>query len=181
MKKILTLLTIVLLCFPSSSFGQIRDSDRLGMALDYFNSRKYHEALIIFERLDSQYQLNARFHAYMGICYYQEQIYDMACKYFDEAIPQLGAFSPSERASYLYVNGESHVKLREYDKAFTCYEQALALCKGQDRMLVESRMNLCRMMLSSKDEHPQDTIQHSIPQDIQLQDLYEKSIEVETE
>ena len=181
MRKTLTLIVILLIGIPTLSCGQVRDSDRLGMALDYYNSRKYHEALLIFERLDSQYQLNPRFHAYMGICYYQEQIYDMACKFFDESIPQLSSFSPSERANYLYINGESHMRQKEYEKALSCFEQALALCKGPDRMMVESRLDLCRIMLTSKDEHQQDTIQTTIPQDIHLQDLYEKSIEVETE
>ena len=64
------------------------DSEQLGMALEYFQSAKYHEALLIFEKLDEHYTLNPRYHAYMGVCYYNEWLYQEACQYLDEAIPQ---------------------------------------------------------------------------------------------
>ena len=42
----------------------------LGVAIDYFQSGKYHEALLYFARLDSLYRLNPRFRAYTALCYY---------------------------------------------------------------------------------------------------------------
>ena len=50
----------VLLALPCSTEAQqVKDSDRLGMALEYFKSGKYHEALLIFERLDKDYKFGS--------------------------------------------------------------------------------------------------------------------------
>ena len=135
--------------------AQTRDSERLGMALDYYCSGKYHEALILFERLDRQYELNPRFHAYMGICYHYEQVYDMACQYLDAAIPHLGAFSPIERFTYYYTDAESHFALEEYEAALSCYEQALTVCPEQKRIEVMSRLEWCRKMTAPAVEQPE--------------------------
>lgn len=66
-------LLLILLCFVSVSvFPQSKEADKeaLGRALEYFQSQKYHEALLIFQRLDQSYKLNARYKAYIGLCYY---------------------------------------------------------------------------------------------------------------
>ena len=69
--KVITYLLIFTLLLPLHAQGPDK-SEQLGMALEYFSSAKYHEALILFERLDKEYKLNPRYHAYMGICYYYE-------------------------------------------------------------------------------------------------------------
>ncbi len=139
---------VVCWMFSITMNAQPSDSDRLGMALDYYCSGKIEEALVIFERLDRQYQLNPRFHAYMGMCYYHERIYDLACKYFDEAIPHLGGFSPIERFSYYYSAGDSHFRLEEYAAALPYFEQALTVCPEQRRTDVLSLLEWCRKMTS---------------------------------
>ena len=68
-------LLLILLCFVSVSvFPQGKEADTealgraleaLGRALEYFQSQKYHEALLIFQRLDQSYKLNARYKAYL--------------------------------------------------------------------------------------------------------------------
>ena len=68
MKHLMTFL--LALCFlplqaqrrqPSSS-----DREMLDKAIDYFASQKYHEALLLFEKLDERFRLNPRYLAYMG-------------------------------------------------------------------------------------------------------------------
>ncbi len=66
--------------------SEISDKDRLGMALEYFQSGKYHEAILLFGKLDKGYRLNPRFKAYMGVCYFYETDYPNACKCFNEAM-----------------------------------------------------------------------------------------------
>ena len=83
------------------------DTEKLGMALEYFSSGKYHEALLLFQKLDKNYKLNARFRAYIGVCYYHEWDYKKAVEYLDETIPQLEALAPHERNVYYYADAES--------------------------------------------------------------------------
>lgn len=122
--------------FIFSSVGcraQTSDSDRLGMALEYFQSGKYHECLLLLQRLDSQYKLNPRFKAYLGVCYYYEWNYSKAAEYLDGALPKLEAFSPQERSFYYFADAESHFILSEYDKALPLYKQMLNLCHDNEK------------------------------------------------
>jgi tetratricopeptide (TPR) repeat protein len=68
------------------------DAEKLSRAVEYFQSGKYHEALIWFSKLDKKYKLNPRFQAYMGVCCYYDGEYERAI----EALEHL-----SELASYL--------------------------------------------------------------------------------
>lgn len=122
------------------------DSEQLGMALEYFQSAKYHEALLIFEKLDEHYTLNPRYHAYMGVCYYNEWLYQEACQYLDEAIPQLESFSPQERSVYYYTAGESHFQLQQYEAAIPLFEKALTVCHENEKGLIHYRLGMCHMM-----------------------------------
>ena len=121
------------------------DTERLGMAIDYFQSGKYHEALLIFEQLDEQYELNPRYHAYMGICYYHEWAYGEACKYLDEAIPQLEGFAPHERSVYYFTDGESHFQLQQYHEAIPYFEKALTVCFENEKAEINYRLGFCYM------------------------------------
>ena len=113
-KRLVILLTLIVAHLMPTLAQEVSDNDRLDMAIAYFQSGKYHEALLLFEKLDKEYALNPRFHAYMGVCYYSEWLYEEACRYLDEAIPQLEAFAPHERSVYYYTNGESHFQLQQY-------------------------------------------------------------------
>lgn len=121
------------------------DTERLGMAIDYFQSGKYHEALLIFEELDKEYDLNPRFHAYMGICYYREWAYEEACKYLDESIPQLEGFAPHERSVYYFTDGESHFQLQQYHEAIPYFEKALTVCFENEKAEINYRLGFCYM------------------------------------
>ncbi|MBQ2523387.1 MAG: hypothetical protein II541_04205, partial [Prevotella sp.] len=89
-------LTLCSLC-PTSA-----DTEMLGKALDYFQGGKFHESLLLFEKLDKKYKLNPRFRAYMGVCYYYDWDYEKACEYLDSMIPQMAPFAPHERSVYYY-------------------------------------------------------------------------------
>ena len=91
--------------------------EQLTHAMEYFSSGKYHEALLLFQKLDKKYDLNPRFHAYMGVCYYYDWEYKKACEYLDEAIPKLDAYAPHERSVYYYAAAESHFNLEQYAEA----------------------------------------------------------------
>ena len=145
MKKMLRhiMVVMVLLLSSTTAFTQTRDSERLGMALEYFTSGKYHESLLILERLDKQYTLNERFHAYMGICYFHEWDYKNACNYLDELMPQLEVFAPHERSVYYYTNAESHFYLQQYDKAIPLYEKMLLVCYDNEKADALFRIAFC--------------------------------------
>lgn len=109
------------------------DAEQLGRAIDYFSSGKYHEALLIFQKLDKAYELNPRFKAYMGVCHYYEWNYEQATRYFDTVIDSLGAYAPHERSFYYFADAESHFNLGHYQKCIPLYEKQLELCYDNEK------------------------------------------------
>lgn len=143
-------LLLILLCFVSvSAFSQGKkaDTEALGRALEYFQSQKYHEALLIFQRLDQSYKLNARYKAYIGLCYYYDWDYKKATEYFDTFLPKLSMLAPEERALYYYADGESHFQLGHYDQAILLFQSALALCHDRDKGDSWFRIGFCHYFL----------------------------------
>lgn len=143
-------LLLILLCFVSVSvFPQSKEADTeaLGRALEYFQSQKYHEALLIFQRLDQSYKLNARYKAYIGLCYYYDWDYKKATEYFDTFLPKLSMLAPEERALYYYADGESHFQLGHYDQAILLFQSALALCHDRDKGDSWFRIGFCYYFL----------------------------------
>lgn len=136
---------LVLLTAPPSLHAQSPGSEQLGKALDYMMSEKYHEALIIFQQLDREYELNERFKAYIGLCYYHEWDYEQAVKYFDRALPHLGGLAPHERSVYYYAAAESYFQLRKYASALPYYRQALAVCYDNERGDIYFRIGFCHL------------------------------------
>lgn len=121
------------------------DSKTLGKALDYFSGGKYHEALMLLAGLDKKYKLNPRFKAYIGICYYHEWEYERACKYMDEALPDLEVYAPQERSIYYNTAAESHFMLEEYEKAVPLYEKQLLVCHENEKGDIFYRLGFCHM------------------------------------
>lgn len=143
-------LLLILLCFVSVSVfpqGKEADTEALGRALEYFQSQKYHEALLIFQRLDQSYKLNARYKAYIGLCYYYDWDYKKATEYFDTFLPKLSMLAPEERALYYYADGESHFQLGHYDQAIVLFQSALALCHDRDKGDSWFRIGFCYYFL----------------------------------
>lgn len=143
-------LLLILLCFVSVSVfpqGKEADTEALGRALEYFQSQKYHEALLIFQRLDQTYKLNARYKAYIGLCYYYDWDYKKATEYFDTFLPKLSMLAPEERALYYYADGESHFQLGHYDQAIVLFQSALTLCHDRDKGDSWFRIGFCYYFL----------------------------------
>lgn len=126
------------------------DAERLARALDYFNSQKYHECLLILQPLAKRYKLNPRYLAYLGICLYQEWDYAEAVKYLDEAIPQLEGFAPQERSIYCWTDAESHFYLQHYQEAIPLYEKMLGLCHDNEKPDAYYRLGFCHLFLAEK-------------------------------
>lgn len=128
-------------------FAQQRneDTEELGKAIEYFQSGKYHEALLIFQRLDRLYRLNDRFRAYIGLCYYHEWEYDKAVEYLESSLPQLSGLSPHELSVYYYANAESHFNLNQYEEAIVYYEQVLTVCYDREKGDAYYKLGFCYM------------------------------------
>lgn len=121
------------------------DADQLGMALEYFQAAKYHEALLIFQKLDKRYKLNPRFRAYIGLCYYYEWDYKKAVGYFDKVLPELKGLSPHELSVYYYAAGESYFQLQQYAKALPYFNLDLKVCYDKEKGDVYYRIGFCYM------------------------------------
>lgn len=150
MRKILLLLLISLTtpCTAGSQHNDsIPDKQLLGMAVDYFSGGKYHEALMLFIKLDRKYKLNPRLIAYMGVCYHYEQDYTAACRYLDKAIPSLDIYSPAERRVYYKAAADSHFRLEEYAAALPLYEMLILVCRKEEKGDVLYRLGFCYMQL----------------------------------
>lgn len=149
---------VLLLSCVSACFAQRHeDTEQLGHALEYFSSGKYHEALLIFQKLDKDYKLNARFRAYIGLCYYYDWDYKNATKYLDEMIPQLGSLSPHELSVYYYANAESHFTLQEYEAAIPLFEGVLVNGFERDKGDAFYRLGFCYYLLGETAESKNDT------------------------
>lgn len=144
-RKVILCLCLSIMFACQSIAQKSTDSELLGRALEYFSGGKYHEALLIFSKLDSKYGLNPRFHAYMGVCCYYEWEYEKACEYFDKAIPQLDAYAPHERSLYYHMAAESHFSLNEYDDAIPLYERQLTVCYDNEKADAYYRLGFCYM------------------------------------
>ena len=99
------------------------DAEKLSRAVDYFQSGKFHEALIWFSKLDSKYKLNPRFQAYMGVCCYYDGEYERAVATLEPILTKLNAFAPHELAVYYYCVAESYFRLKKYIDAVPLFEK----------------------------------------------------------
>lgn len=135
MKHLMTFL--LALCFlplqAQRSQPGSADREMLDKAIDYFASQKYHEALLLFEKLDERFRLNPRYLAYMGYCYYFDWDYASAATYLAKALPQLQALSPHELSVYYFSLAESLFELSQYDACVEAYEQHLVRCYPDER------------------------------------------------
>lgn len=122
-----------------------KDSERLGMATEYFQSGKYHEALLLFCSLEKKYNLNPRFKAYIGVCHYHEGEYKEAAKAIDGCIDKLQGLSPQELTVYIYTSAESHFLLEEYALAVPLYEKMLTICHDNEKADALFRLGFCYM------------------------------------
>ena len=133
-----------------------KDKDMLGKALDYFGGGKYHEAGILFTKLQEKYELNPRFKAYLAVCHFQEQEYEKATMVMDEVLPELTPFSPHELSFYYYAAAESHFQLEQYDTAMIFFQKTLPLCHNDEKGDILFRIGFCHLFLSEEDKAKED-------------------------
>ena len=141
-------LPIVLLCLLLSTSlcrGQMKDSDRLGIAIEYFQSGKYQEARNILLELDKSYTLNPRFRAYLGVCCFYEWDFAKAAEILDEVIPLLASLSPQEKSVYNYAAAESHFTLQHYREALPYFIQTMSLCHPNERGESYFKLAFCHL------------------------------------
>ena len=131
--------------------GQTTARERLGMAIDYFQSGKYHESLLIFEKLDKEYELDIRYKAYIGVCLYYEHDYKKACQYLDPLIDTLSVYAPHEQAVYYNVAAESHFLLSQYEDAIPAYERFINVCFDNEKGHAFYRLAFCYMNTADKE------------------------------
>ena len=98
MKKYVFIALLLLTVMPVGAQRRQKseDAEQLGRAMEYFASGKYHEALLLFQKLDDEYELNPRFKAYLGVCHYYEWNYEQATAYLDSVINKLDVYAPHE-------------------------------------------------------------------------------------
>lgn len=142
---VLLFLAIIIPLAADAQRQKSAESEELGKALEYFSSGKYHEALILFGKLDKKFNLNPRFKAYIGVCYYYEWDYENACKYLNTALPDIGNYAPHERSVYYYCNAESHFQLEKYKEAIPLYEKLLNVCFNNEKGDALYRLGFCYM------------------------------------
>jgi len=115
--------------------------------MEYFASGKYHEALLLFKKLDAEYELNPRFKAYIGVCYYYEWDYEQAAAYIDAVIDQLDIYAPHERSFYYFADAESHFQMGHYRECIPLYERQLQVCYDNEKGDSYYRVGFSRMFL----------------------------------
>ena len=121
----------------------VTDCHRLEMAVEYFQSGKYHEALLLFRKLDDSYTLNKRMRAFMGVCYFYEKEYGQAAALLDSLVGSLDMLAPKERLVYYKCCAESHYCLKQYEKAIELYKQCMAICDSKELGYIYNRLAFC--------------------------------------
>lgn len=119
------------------------DAEKLSRAVDYFQSGKFHEALIWFSKLDSKYKLNTRFQAYMGVCCYYDGEYERAVATLEPILTKLNVFAPHELAVYYYCVAESYFRLKKYIDAVPLFEKHILLCYNNEKGDSLLRIGMC--------------------------------------
>ena len=139
---------MALLLTATYSFAQISEQNRsdgetLNKAVDYFQSGKYHESLLMFKKLENRYHLNKRFVAYMGVCYFYDEDYKKCANTIDSIASELDVFAPHERSVYFYCTAESFYRQCMYTKATEYFEKVLLLCYNKEKSDILKRIGQC--------------------------------------
>lgn len=148
------IVTLVLCLLPQIPLQAQAGSDReqLGKAMEYFQTGKYHEALLLFAKLERNHKLSPRLQAYIGLCHFYEQDYKNAADRLDAVLPELNALSPQEQSIYNFQAAESHFYLEEYAKAIPYYEICAKLCHDSERADVFFHLGFCHLQLGTTAE-----------------------------
>lgn len=150
--KTVRLIILFIIMVPIHGQCQQTPSEQLAVAIDYFQSGKYTEALAIFNKLNENYRLNPRHQAYMGVCQYNTGLYREATESLDSIITQLEVFAPHERAVYYFSDAESHFQMADYKQAIDLFEQLFNVCHNNERGDALYRIGLCHIANGDKEK-----------------------------
>jgi len=88
-------------------------------------TRDFDEVIRICKKCHEIFPESLEFRDYLGIAYYQKKEYQAAIETYKETIPLIPAGN-GQQISYFYGNiGDTYFKMKETDKAFAAYEEAL--------------------------------------------------------
>lgn len=131
----------------SDWISKLPDSEKLSLAVSYFQSGKYHESLLVFQKLNKRYKLNPRFQAYMGVGYFYDGEYEKAIGMLEQILNKLQVFSPHEQSVYYYCTAESYFRLKKYIDAVPLYEHHILLCYNNEKGDSLFRIGTCYQRL----------------------------------
>lgn len=134
---------------PQIQYLQPQHTDRetLDFAIEYFQSGKYHEALLEFKKLSGRYTLNLRFRAYIGVCYYYDADYPNATATLLPLLDSISVFEPHEQSVYVYCAAESLYHTEKYAEAIALYERYTLLCYNNEKANAYDRLAMCHKAL----------------------------------
>lgn len=135
---------------PQTETQAQSDKELLTKAIDYFCSQKYHEALLIFNRLEKTHKLSARLRAYKGVCQYKEGNYPDAVTTLSGILTELEQYPPHEQAVYCYSCGESCFQQSKYTDAIPYFEKALAVSLENNKAEICYRLGFSNYMLGDE-------------------------------
>mgnify|MGYP002869546348 CR=1 FL=1 len=119
------------------------------MAVEYFQSGKFHEALLLFTTLDREYELNIRYKAYIGVCCFYDEDYVETCKRLQPLVDTLHIFAPQEQAVYYHCCAESHFRLQQYEEAIPLYERFITVCNNNEKAHAYYQLGFCHLNLNN--------------------------------
>ena len=153
-RAILLILVLAFLQQPSYSqtrHDNISDKEKLNKAVDYFQSGKYHESIILFKQLERRFNLNYRFRAYMGVCYYYDHEYRLCDSIIGSVSDKLEVFAPHERSVYYYCAAVSSLETGKLKQAINYFEKTLLLCYDNEKGDILAHIAKCYLGLDKVD------------------------------
>lgn len=127
--------------------AQTTDRERLGKAIEYFQTGKYHEAMLLFSYLNEHHRLSARTIAYLGVSCYYDGEYAEACKYLDQTADKISVYAPQERLVYYRCNADAHYRQEQYAEAIGMYERCCLVGDIASRQDSAYHIALCYIAL----------------------------------
>lgn len=88
-------------------------------------TKDFDEAIRISEKCREIFPEEIEFHYYLGMVYYQKKEYKSAIATYKEAIPLIPAGNKKLISDFYSMIGDAYFKLRETDKAFKAYDEAI--------------------------------------------------------
>ena len=149
MKKYVFIALLLLMVLPADAQRRQKseDAEQLGRAMEYFSSGKYHEALLLFQKLDDEYELNPRFKAYS---HFNLGHYRKCIPLYEQ---QLQVCYDNEKGDSFYRIAFSYMFLEEWENALDNFNSALSYYQRyRNTPELKSRITQIQKMLPGIEE-----------------------------